>query len=759
CKEKGTNSQLPLSGRVKFEWEIIKGGGEFKQLGCLPENVRNEVGDYVIYQPPYVPLPEGTERYRDSITELKLKIIDDNPTQPVDATVERQIMVKTRRYLKDPDIYEVTVESAKYKLPEAPAKKTTEGDCQAKNEEWKMTDDLKEPKHQLPNVEDKDTMVVGQWMRLMAVDMRDNDEIKILCDSKACDDSELTKVYEDNVEWNWKVITSKGGEFVTGKDRDDRSRDVVGRYVIYEAPLMLDKPFMDVEIGITVTDNLNEKATKQAKDTQKSFKFKIRVYRAGIEMEQTPVTWLPKKDTIVKLESRLKYERTKDDWQPALAHMCRIHFFQLEDVSREPGYAMNLPEPKQAKVCRDLRLKDGDGHEAYERDKMPKHPKLASNRKYQKCENDDEYLIDARTKEPEREYKIDVHSEDYASFAKLMSWANREMPGKWKDDYGPYYVSIPLGNKKHHKDNSRKVITYEDNRVTIPRDVDENHIADNGWLVSRGKSSFWVIPDPKDRTEDNDHEAKGDGYRGDGLTAYEEYRGFEVKKPRVRHIRTSTAHKDLFVWNKDDLSIDGFRSAFEIKTHEVREEGLAKGSDNIYYINFNAGLAHEVDQAGLYLFDGKGKRNKDDGALLGKCISVNDVDNRPKGPWGPPNNVMGVFVNVDKVKAKAEKNELDFDAKLKQVVAHELGHAVNTYHHGKTDGRNGVRSGNMVCVMRYDNHSSTTEAIGTGLCTPANKNLNNDPNFGPPANGRGGCSEQWRVSGSAKAPPPKNRVN
>jgi hypothetical protein len=130
---------------------------------------------------------------------------------------------------------------------------------------------------------------------------------------------------------------------------------------------------------------------------------------------------------------------------------------------------------------------------------------------------------------------------------------------------------------------------------------------------------------------------------------------------------------------------------------------------------------------------------------------------------GPPNNVIGVMINVDNVTKIARDKDLDAADKMLQVIAHELGHAVNTYHHGERDGKgssnnkHGPRSGNLTCVMRYDNIGSTAEAIGTELCTSKNKNLNFDVEFGTPAADRGGCSEQFRVSGSSKKPEPKNR--
>ena len=116
---------------------------------------------------------------------------------------------------------------------------------------------------------------------------------------------------------------------------------------------------------------------------------------------------------------------------------------------------------------------------------------------------------------------------------------------------------------------------------------------------------------------------------------------------------------------------------------------------------------------------------------------------------------------------------MDPKVKLATVVAHELCHGNNICHHGEGDEsveydnatRNPLRSGNISCVMRYDNHRKEgtgwyvgylPETPGTILCTSAagtgyNVNGGAHKDADP---GRGNCAGQIRISGVGAIPPP-----
>ena len=128
--------------------------------------------------------------------------------------------------------------------------------------------------------------------------------------------------------------------------------------------------------------------------------------------------------------------------------------------------------------------------------------------------------------------------------------------------------------------------------------------------------------------------------------------------------------------------------------------------------------------------------------------------------------------------------------KMRSVIAHELLHACNVCHHGEKaanpddDGAtmnnlHGLRSGDVACVMRYDNvgtpvdaqcrpvaqKDAVPEAFGNSLCTSATGTGYNTPGshterkngvlvtvvdekcFGNAAEHRGNCAGQFRVSG------------
>ncbi|MDX1479977.1 MAG: hypothetical protein R3301_19855, partial [Saprospiraceae bacterium] len=109
--------------------------------------------------------------------------------------------------------------------------------------------------------------------------------------------------------------------------------------------------------------------------------------------------------------------------------------------------------------------------------------------------------------------------------------------------------------------------------------------------------------------------------------------------------------------------------------------------------------------------------------------------------------------------------------------AHEIGHAVNTYHHGEAknkdyDQAQGPRSGDVTCIMRYDNLKNVfqcmglpevvigrkkgrPEPVGTIFCTTSSGTGYNAGGqcFGDCAAGRGKCKEQFRVSGRSASYP------
>ncbi len=781
CPDKATTKQFALAGRVRFEWKIISGGGRFVKLGCLYTNGgddQQDKGEHVIFMPPVVPLPPKGKDTSEVSTEMMLSIIDDKDDAARDDQVDRPFRVVTRRKKSEPDrYYTQIVYSAEVKMPKAPERFPGDTFCHAIFQKWTLDDNLKTPVINLPDVPDNSKMVLGEMIVLMADSQRDGDLLTgIECKSEKNCHTELPGEFanEDNIEWEW----SKGagpGQFVGSN---------IGRYVIYQAPKRMPDGQTETQVSFTVKVRNPEAIQCKDKDPKASDPVSISIYKPGIQQQYPAPDWVPEPGNSVEPRSELKY-LSANNWLPALAHMCRIHFFELKDVSTEKGLCLNDPLPAKADQCRDLQLKDEGDHEAFD----------AGTEEPEKCTLKDQWMK-ARTKKPELSYAPKVYSNDYGSYGFLSSSA--KIQTWFGDDPAGEYESIPWTDEtvKHlHPVRRSKAKTYVDNRVNIPYDIDENQMPDSGWRVLE---DVW-IQDFIDRAiADIDTIPMADGFAGDGLTSYEEYRGFIIppipavvmsgspapaKKPVPAHIRTHPFIKDLFIHNRDNLKIDLYDSITGLQVIEISAAQYISDEKKVVNFNFNK-ATHVVDQEGLFLVN-----EKLDGRLLGKAYSK--VGDHP----ARPNDSRKVAVDMEQVEKwlkgkndelkhardKGKKNpdgsalkDIDPLAKKRQVIAHELCHASNICHHGEGDEtveydnkkENPLRKGVINCVMRYDNLRKegsgwligySPEIPGAILCNSPVGTGYNDPAITPTGNaepGRGNCIGQLRISGVGKSPPP-----
>ncbi|HXH19833.1 MAG TPA: hypothetical protein VNJ07_12200, partial [Chitinophagales bacterium] len=295
CNETPSERKAPLTGRVKFMWEIMEGEGSFKKLGCLPDDLKSEEGEHVIFQPPYVELPKD-DTPKKKVTKIKLKIIDDNPTQPADSTVERIVTIETTRKKASPNKYFIKIISDAYKLPAPPPEEKKMGTCKASDPEWKNNDDFAKPSIELPPVADNDKMVVGEMMLLKVADQHEKDEFKVKCISQLCTSTEEKKLYEDDVEFRWKILSGSGKILGAAK----------GRTIIYQATMSMpesrDKELIKIECEVVNPFGL------QIVDKPRKGEITFYVHNAGVKVSHPPGTWLPTDDNDVELISSLKYK-------------------------------------------------------------------------------------------------------------------------------------------------------------------------------------------------------------------------------------------------------------------------------------------------------------------------------------------------------------------------------------------------------------------------------------------------------------------
>jgi hypothetical protein len=318
------------------------------------------------------------------------------------------------------------------------------------------------------------------------------------------------------------------------------------------------------------------------------------------------------------------------------------------------------------------------------------------------------------TKNAVTEAKVVVRCEDYGAFGVLKAEADDCETLKPRErDAG---CSKDLGK----------------NDVRIPRDCnkpDRNYIADSAKSWDNVSLDKYGDGSDAKANEDKDNEPVTDNYEGDGLTNYEEYRGFIVGKKLInkRHIRTNINNKDVFIYDKDNL-LTGF----------FNESGL---------------IIHFLPGPDYYNGDSKDK-NVVDGMRGDHVPDPSDSQcincNRTSHSGGDQHCVRLVKITIPglygytygggpglpKVTHKVGINHglctrLSEPAnQLSATVAHELGHSVNVFHHGpnprkpihkhggiKSDRLGRVTSGDVNCFMRYDNYRRIwCHDTGAGHC-------------------------------------------
>ena len=295
---------------------------------------------------------------------------------------------------------------------------------------------------------------------------------------------------------------------------------------------------------------------------------------------------------------------------------CRIKF-ELAGVSREKGVSLNWPYGRPGTDDYDLRI---------EQDQNPDLRVL------------DKDGQTAETKAEVTEATVNVSSFDWGAWGTLTATATCGSTAT-----AVAHIEGDLSKRE----------------LLIPHDEDGNHIAD-AWDENEGASG------PRAADADAD-DTPLSACAGDGLTRYEEYRGFMVENV---HRRLDPGKKDLFVYDDSfgeyEKGIDLFGELTDVEIHKIYGSEH-RSKDRV--VNFNRGNASLVEQTSIQLNVG--------GACTADQLRTGDtrrcLEPHQEGfstGLGPPR--YGGWIML---KMPANEN----------AVAHEIGHAVGMTHHGIGD--------------------------------------------------------------------------
>jgi hypothetical protein len=484
---------------------------------------------------------------------------------------------------------------------------------------------------------------------------------------------------------------------------------------------------------------------------------KRKITKKGIDITMCPKGWLPQGTNIVEFTARTavcvdgKWEFPGED-----AYIT----FELHEVSKMKGVCMNFgsgfaPDlwfPMNGNV-KDPVWKEMFGNFTpfeFECDSANCPEKILD-----ETNPPHQHVRKVKTKKREHEVKVTVRCEDFGAWGWIEAHADDHVQMPPREPDSPF-AACPGGVCCE----APKTASKEEKPafwVQIPRDKNNNHIADDTEQDECGSNVL----------QDEDLIPIGDKTAGDGLTAYEEYRGFIVHDPeggsqdfRPRHIRTSIKTKDIFVYVVEgehqsvlsDAVWNGYFKETGLEVHLILENKYINQSKPLPIdnpdsrrINCDCGYGHGGDQHAIALrVDEKigehvAKACGQPGAQMEQILKQYEEDKKagkvtkavvwtPKH-WempGTPKMISHVCIRLSKCQ--------DHPNRLKQVVAHELAHAVNVAHHGEVpkgaetqthphkdtnhgsctyDLAGGITSGDPTCVMRYD-------SVGDGWCVVTN---------------------------------------
>jgi len=230
----------------------------------------------------------------------------------------------------------------------------------------------------------------------------------------------------------------------------------------------------------------------------------------------------------------------------------------------------------------------------------------------------------------------------------------------------------------------------------------------------------------RDSREDEDNRPSHiNNLNGDGLTCYEEYRGFYT---RQTHERTNPRDRDIFIFDEDGLTL-GWFAASNLTSHLINNNewtgnGAAAGQ-RIINPNPNRGLERLGNQHGLYLNEntttGHGLGGEVVGTGPGKPELTTEVRiyTHEMRRWIPPSNATAV----------SDTNDV---RGIMYVVGHELAHGCALWHHREPQ----TMYNSPACMIEYFRVAGTNYRTLVRTFCDGNHNT---------TAGRGNCIQRFDV--------------
>jgi hypothetical protein len=345
--------------------------------------------------------------------------------------------------------------------------------------------------------------------------------------------------------------------------------------------------------------------------------------------------------------------------------------FELVNVSREPGATLNYPLDSPQADQPDLRFDP--------RANPPDKLKVT----------DTEGLAAETVQTQITQATANVSSYDWGGWGEVRVTAI--MPG------GRRIVGYLEGDKAQ-------------TNVRLPKRSPTSVIADS-WKEAQGVTG---LAD----NDDGDNDPVGDGHKGDGLTLYEEYRGFYEKQ---EHIHGDPKKKDFFILNKVGWNtmagIYYFQALSGVKVHPEFWSNQVP-DDRVINKNHIQG-PHVVDQHAVLLTQGR----------------QHYVSKAEGGP-GTPQKITKVSLMWE-LNPNSGGQTLDqqpvSEVMRTRNIAHELLHAASVWHHGDGDGYvlwlREDRNGKPVIMEYQTDGRGQKTGTGTEVSVYAEPNGGEDAKF------------------------------